>query len=155
MTWLITLLLIICPSSYKARPDNLIGPNSFCSGIVSPQRSNARPNFPTSNVVGGATFVWHPGYLNSLGMMSFWKMETLFQQNITTVQTMLSNLISDLLFCLPSSTILSLCHLCWGISDLLASTPGLNNCNLTGLEPLGRPRALVFHPTNHKSYYHW
>ena len=63
VTWLITLLLIICPSSYKARPDNLIGPNSFCSGIVSPQRSNARPNFPTSNVVGGAKFVWHPGYL--------------------------------------------------------------------------------------------
>ena len=56
VTWLITLLLIICPSSYKARPDNLIGPNSFCSGIVSPQRSNARPNFPTSNVVGGAKF---------------------------------------------------------------------------------------------------
>uniref|UniRef100_A0A3Q2EF88 receptor protein-tyrosine kinase n=1 Tax=Cyprinodon variegatus TaxID=28743 RepID=A0A3Q2EF88_CYPVA len=26
VTWLITLLLIICPSSYKARPDNLIGP---------------------------------------------------------------------------------------------------------------------------------
>src|SRR4029434_732798 len=25
MTWLITLRLIICPSSYKARPDNLIG----------------------------------------------------------------------------------------------------------------------------------
>src|SRR4029434_2407883 len=25
MTWLVTLLLIICPSSYKARPDNLIG----------------------------------------------------------------------------------------------------------------------------------
>ena len=64
VTWLITLLLFICPSSYKARPDNLIGPNSFCSGIVSPQRSNARPNFLTSNVVGGAKFVWHPGYLN-------------------------------------------------------------------------------------------
>ena len=61
VTWLITLLLIICPSSYKARPDNLIGPNSFCSGIVSPQRSDARPNFPTSNVVGGAKFIWHPG----------------------------------------------------------------------------------------------
>ena len=58
VTWLITLQLIICPSSYKAHPDNLIGPNSFCSGIVSPQRSNARPNFPTSNVVGGAKFVW-------------------------------------------------------------------------------------------------
>src|SRR4029434_4964954 len=25
VTWLITLRLIICPSSYKARPDNLIG----------------------------------------------------------------------------------------------------------------------------------
>ena len=30
VTWLITLLLIICPSSYKARPDNLICPNSSC-----------------------------------------------------------------------------------------------------------------------------
>src|SRR4029434_5836853 len=25
VTWLVTLRLIICPSSYKARPDNLIG----------------------------------------------------------------------------------------------------------------------------------
>src|SRR4029434_3136243 len=65
MTWLITLLLIICPSSYKACPDTFIGPNSFCSCIVSPQRSNARPNFPTSNVVGGAKFGWHPGYLST------------------------------------------------------------------------------------------
>ena len=62
VTWLITLLLIICPSSYKAHPDNLIGLNSFWSGIIPPQRSNARPNFPTSNVVGGAKFVWYPGY---------------------------------------------------------------------------------------------
>src|SRR4029434_4293106 len=56
VTWLITLRLIICPSSYKARPDNFIGKHSFRSGIISPQRSNARPNFQTSNVVGGAKF---------------------------------------------------------------------------------------------------
>src|SRR4029434_9787197 len=56
VTWLITLRLIICPSSYKARPSNLIGKNSFRSGIISPQWSDARPNFPTSNVVGGAKF---------------------------------------------------------------------------------------------------
>src|SRR4029434_3781837 len=62
LTWLITLLLIICPSSYKARPDNLIGLNSFWSGIISPQRNNARPNFPTSNVVDGAKYAWYPGY---------------------------------------------------------------------------------------------
>ena len=30
--------------------------SSFWSGIISPQWSNARPNFPTSNVVGGAKF---------------------------------------------------------------------------------------------------
>src|SRR4029434_544026 len=66
VTWLITLLLIICPSSYKARPDNLIGLNSFCSEIISPQRSSARPTFPTSNAVGGAKFVWHPGYKKNL-----------------------------------------------------------------------------------------
>src|SRR4029434_9978804 len=53
VTWLITLRLIICPSSYKARPSNLIGKTSFRSGIISP---HARPNFPTSNVVGGAKF---------------------------------------------------------------------------------------------------
>src|SRR4029434_2471028 len=53
---LITLLLMICPSSYKARLDNLIGKTSFRSGIISPQWSDARPNFPTSNVVGGAQF---------------------------------------------------------------------------------------------------
>src|SRR4029434_11239582 len=54
VTWLISLGLIICPSSYKARLDNLIG--NFCPKIISPQWSNARPNFPTSNVVGGAKF---------------------------------------------------------------------------------------------------
>ena len=41
VTWLITLLLIICPSLYKARPDNFIGPNSSCLDIVFPQ-----PRFP-------------------------------------------------------------------------------------------------------------
>ena len=61
VTWLITLLLIICPSSYKARPDNLIGPNSSGSSTVDPQRIKSRPNFPTSNAVGGAKFGWHPG----------------------------------------------------------------------------------------------
>ena len=34
----------------------------FCEEIISPQRSDTRPNFPTKNVVGGAKFVWHPGY---------------------------------------------------------------------------------------------
>src|SRR4029434_83859 len=62
VTWLITLLLIICPSSYKARSDNLSFLYSFWSGIIPPQWSNARPNFLTSNVVGGVTFVWYPGY---------------------------------------------------------------------------------------------
>src|SRR4029434_2549227 len=46
VTWLITLLLIICPSSYKARPDNLIGTNSSGAGIIPTQRSNASTNFP-------------------------------------------------------------------------------------------------------------
>ena len=55
--------LIICSSSYKARPDNLIGlvgfhtrHNFFLNGAM-PDRT-ARAN----NVVGGAKFVWHPGY---------------------------------------------------------------------------------------------
>ena len=49
VTWLITLLLIICPSSYKARPDNLIGLVRFGSAIIFPQRSDARPNFHNKN----------------------------------------------------------------------------------------------------------
>src|SRR4029434_8213524 len=65
VTWLITLRLIICPSLYKARPDNLICKLSFRSAIF-PQQSNARPNFKTSNVVGGAKFGWYPGYIYSL-----------------------------------------------------------------------------------------
>src|SRR4029434_4614831 len=66
VTWLITLGLIICPSSYKARPSNLIGKTSFRSGIISPQWSDARPNFPTSNVVGGAKFC----LVSRLGLLS-------------------------------------------------------------------------------------
>src|SRR4029434_6383940 len=49
--WLVALLLIICPSSYKARLNNLIGTANIC-----PQWSNARPNFPTKKCVGGAKF---------------------------------------------------------------------------------------------------
>src|SRR4029434_10055070 len=56
VTWLITLRLTIAPTSYKARPSNLIGKTSFRSGIISPQWSDTRPNFPTSNVMGGAKF---------------------------------------------------------------------------------------------------
>src|SRR4029434_2609351 len=54
VTWLVTLLLIICPSSYKARLNNLIGTADIEPQIISPQWSNARPNFPTKNIVGGA-----------------------------------------------------------------------------------------------------
>ena len=60
VTWLITLLLIICPSLYKARPDNFIGPNSSCLDIVFPQPRFPRPNFPTL-FVGGAKLGWQPG----------------------------------------------------------------------------------------------
>src|SRR4029434_5108472 len=56
VTWLITSLLIICPSSYKAPPDNLIGTADIEPQIISSQWSNARPNFPTKNFVGGAKF---------------------------------------------------------------------------------------------------
>src|SRR4029434_1206810 len=53
---LITLLLIICPSSYKARLENLIGTAMSVPQIIFPQWSNARPNFPTKKCVGGAKF---------------------------------------------------------------------------------------------------
>src|SRR4029434_4194819 len=56
VTWLVTLLLIICPSSYKARLNNLIGTANICPQIISPQWSNARQNFPTKKCVGVAKF---------------------------------------------------------------------------------------------------
>src|SRR4029434_1586496 len=56
VTWLVTLLLIICPSSYKDRLNNLIGTANICPQIISPQWSNARPNFPSKKCVGGAKF---------------------------------------------------------------------------------------------------
>src|SRR4029434_8696199 len=56
VTWLVTLLLIICPSSYKARLNNLIGTADIEPQIISPQWRNARPNFPTKKCVGGAKF---------------------------------------------------------------------------------------------------
>src|SRR4029434_6235816 len=56
VTWLVTLLLIICPSSYKARLNNLIGTADIEPQIISPQWSNARPNSPTKKCGGGAKF---------------------------------------------------------------------------------------------------
>src|SRR4029434_9082427 len=56
VTWLVTLLLIICPPSYKARLNNLIGTADIEQHIISPQWSNARPNFPIKTFVGGAKF---------------------------------------------------------------------------------------------------
>src|SRR4029434_1708419 len=56
VTWLVTLLLIICPSSYKGSLNNLSGPANICPQIISPQWSNARSNFPTKTFVGGAKF---------------------------------------------------------------------------------------------------
>src|SRR4029434_1032336 len=56
VTWLATFLLIICPSSYKARLNNLIGTPDIEPLIISHQWSNARPNFPTKKIVGGAKF---------------------------------------------------------------------------------------------------
>ena len=44
MTWVITLLLIICPSSYKARPDHFIGPSRSWFYIVCPQYETQLPN---------------------------------------------------------------------------------------------------------------
>ena len=48
LTWLITLLLIICPSSYKARPDNLIGTSS----------SLFRPNGAMSDRTSRPQMLW-------------------------------------------------------------------------------------------------
>src|SRR4029434_4537405 len=56
VTWSVTLLWIICPSSYKPRLNNLIGTADIEPQIISPQWSNARPNFPTKKIVGGTEF---------------------------------------------------------------------------------------------------
>src|SRR4029434_6505496 len=74
VTWLIMLRLIICPSSYKARLNNLIGTANICPQIISPQWSNARPNFPTKKCVGGAKFglVSRLGYIDSVGINRMW-----------------------------------------------------------------------------------
>src|SRR4029434_1147166 len=63
VTWVVTLLLIICPSSYKARLNNLMGTADIEPQIISPQWSNARPNFPTKKIVGRAKF----GLVSRLG----------------------------------------------------------------------------------------
>ena len=42
----------ICPASYKARPDNLIGLVGFHTSIIFPQRSEARPNCPSKQCCG-------------------------------------------------------------------------------------------------------
>src|SRR4029434_409546 len=62
VTWLVTLLLIICPSSYKARLDNLIGQTisvrrSFFLNGVMPDRTSQ-----PKNVWAGLSSVWYPGY---------------------------------------------------------------------------------------------
>src|SRR4029434_3033518 len=64
VTGLVTLLLIICPSSYKARLKNFVGTAIDWRQIISPQWSNARPNFPTKKFVGGAKF----GLVSRLGL---------------------------------------------------------------------------------------
>src|SRR4029434_4965350 len=56
VTWFVTLVLIICPSSYKARLNNFIGTADIEPQIISPQWSNARPNFPTKKNVDGGKF---------------------------------------------------------------------------------------------------
>ena len=57
MTWLVTLLLIICPSLYKARADNLIGPNSSCS-VYSVFRTKPPPDPLTRPNHFGRGEVW-------------------------------------------------------------------------------------------------
>src|SRR4029434_11223562 len=62
VTCLITLLLIICPSSYKAGLDNLIGPamsvrRSFLPNGVMPDRTSR-----LQMLWAGLNSVWYPGY---------------------------------------------------------------------------------------------
>jgi len=47
-----TLLLIICPSLYKAHPDILIGPNSSGLSIVAPQPDQVQIELPDLKCCG-------------------------------------------------------------------------------------------------------
>ena len=53
VTWLITLMCIICPSTYKARPYNLIGQITFWSDLIPPNELNSRLILQTKYFVGG------------------------------------------------------------------------------------------------------
>src|SRR4029434_1125235 len=52
VTWLITLLLIICPSSYKARPDNLIGLVKFLVGHIFSPTEQCQTELPDLKCCG-------------------------------------------------------------------------------------------------------
>src|SRR4029434_10222392 len=63
VTCLITLLLMICPSLYKARLDNLIGPaisvrKQFLPNGVMPDRTSR-----LQMLWAGLSSVWYPGYI--------------------------------------------------------------------------------------------
>src|SRR4029434_4213068 len=66
VTLLITLRLIICPSSYKARPDNLIGRNQFFIRDSFSPTEQCQTELPDlKNVVGGAKYGWYPMPFNT------------------------------------------------------------------------------------------
>src|SRR4029434_3676847 len=88
VTWLVTLLLIICPSSYKARLNNLFGTADIEPQIISPQWSNARPNFPTKKCVGGAKF----GLVSRLSYTRFYPKKYMLKATFDCVDNSLSNI---------------------------------------------------------------
>src|SRR4029434_9036602 len=65
VTWLITLGLIICPSSYKARPDNLIGLSISSQIFV---RRSFLPNGATPDRTSRPKNVW--AWLSSSGIQA-------------------------------------------------------------------------------------
>src|SRR4029434_1020781 len=65
VTWLITLGLIICPSSYKARPDNLIGLSISSQIFV---RRSFLPNGATPDRTSRPKHLW--AWLSSSGIQA-------------------------------------------------------------------------------------
>src|SRR4029434_193463 len=59
---LITLLLIICPSSYKARLDNLIGPAISVQRYFFPNAATQDRTSRLQMLWAGLSSVWYPGY---------------------------------------------------------------------------------------------
>src|SRR4029434_6861388 len=82
VTWLITLRLIICPSLYKARPDNLIGLSISSQIFV---RRKFLPNGATPDRTPRPKNLW--AWLSSSGIQAMSIHQTVTKHSSNTHQT--------------------------------------------------------------------